>query len=299
LTEKDTRLISRRQALISISAFTVGAMIMPRSVLGIESVKNWIKFAVIGDWGSGEEGQYRIAKQMLSAHLLEPLDFVITVGDNIYPDGGSRHFNSKFERPFEKLLNERISFYAALGNHDVKDGRLDQSQYPLFNMNRRHYYTIKKGDGLAEFFIIDSNDLGSDQLEWLENALRSSTARWKIAVFHHPIYSSGKSHGSDLSLRKKLEPLFTRFKVHAAFSGHDHIYERVKPQLGVQYFVTGAAGKIRQGDTDLKNEFRALSYDDSCHFMLVKITGNRIAYQAVSQAGIVIDSGDIKQFSLL
>src|SRR5207247_1297767 len=84
----------------------------------------------------------------------------------------------------------------------------------------------------------------------------NATARVKLAVFHHPIYSSGKKHGSDLKLRGKLEPLFVRYGVNAVFSGHDHIYERTIPQQGIHYFVTGAGGDARRGDVNLKSPFR-------------------------------------------
>ena len=287
--------ITRRQALLSLATITAGAFIKPSSIFGVRPAKNKIRFAVIGDWGTGDRDQLRVVEHMLTHHRRAPFDFTVAAGDNIYPNGSGRYFSKHFEQPFARLLQDRLNFYAVLGNHDVREGRQDQCQYPLFNMGGRCYYTLKQGDGLAEFFMLDSTAFDSAQAGWLENALRASTAKWKIAVFHHPIYSSGRTHGSDLGLRKKLEPLLTRYGVQLAFSGHDHIYERTKPQRGIQYFVSGAGGKIRRGDVDLRSPIREVSFDEEQHFMLIEIEDQQISHQAISESGTVIDSGIIKQ----
>ncbi|MEW6209274.1 MAG: metallophosphoesterase [Acidobacteriota bacterium] len=284
--------ISRRQAVVSIAAASAGTLIEPTSIFCAPS-KDKLRVAVIGDWGTGEEDQFSIARQMFASHRREPFDFVITAGDNIYPDGNGRHFIKKFERPFADLIKDRINFYATLGNHDVYSGREDQRQYNLFNMGGQRYYRLSKGEGLAEFFMLDSTDFDSSQSVWLEDSLRASCAKWKIAVFHHPIYSSGKKHGPSVGLRKRLEPLFIRYGVNAAFSGHDHIYERAKPQQGVYYFVTGAGGKLRRGNVDMKSSTREASYDQDNHFMLIEIDDKQMAFQSISETGSVVDSGSI------
>jgi len=228
---------------------------------------------------------------MVQNHKRTPLDFVIAAGDNIYPNGSGRYFAKHFEQPFAPLISDRVNFYAVLGNHDVEDGRQDQLQYQLFNMRGKNYYSIKQGDGLVELFMLDSTFFDNAQHAWVEQALAASNARWKVAVFHHPIYSSGDRHGSNPGLKSKLEPLFTKYKVNAVFSGHDHIYERTKPQNGIQYFVTGAGGKTRRGGVDLKSPIRQASYDEDNHFMVVEIQPQHIVFQAVSETGRVVDSG--------
>jgi predicted MPP superfamily phosphohydrolase len=291
--EKKSGLLTRRQALLSIATITAGAAVLPRAVFGATPAKDRIKFIAIGDFGTGDDSQTGIAAQMLGDHKTSPLDFVIAVGDNIYPDGGGRHFAKKFERPYAGLIREGVKFHAVLGNHDVKDGRRDQCQYPLFNMNGKCYYTVKKGDGLAEFFMIDSTAFDMTQAGWLEGVLKESTAKWKVAVFHHPIYSSGEEHGSDLGLRRGIEPLLTRYGVNVVLSGHDHIYERVKLQQGVQYFVTGAGGKVRPGDVNLRSSLRAMSYDQDNHCLQMVIEDHQIGFQTITRSGAVIDRGAI------
>ena len=84
------------------------------------------------------------------------------------------------------------------------------------------------------------------QLEWLEKELAGSGSDWKIAFFHHPMYASGM-HGSDEILKGQLEPLFVKHGVNVVFTGHEHFYERIKPQKGIQYFVEGQLGQAPQG----------------------------------------------------
>ncbi|HWC76872.1 MAG TPA: metallophosphoesterase, partial [Blastocatellia bacterium] len=177
----------------------------------------------------------------------------------------------------------------------VETGRQDQLQYQLFNMSGRRYYTIDKGNGLVAFFMLDTTELDTTQLSWLENSLRASRARWKIALFHHPIYSSGKKHGSNLKQRAILEPLFTRYNVHVVFSGHDHFYQRTPPQNGIQYFITGAGGKTRRGGVDLNCPLRAVSFDEDNHFMLIELEEDEVRFQAISETGAEVDKGVIKQ----
>ncbi|HMV84063.1 MAG TPA: metallophosphoesterase [Blastocatellia bacterium] len=293
MEELKNGLLTRRQALSAMAAATAGAVIRPVPVFGASATKK-LRFALLGDWGTGDNACAGIANQMYQTHLASALDFVIAAGDNLYPDGGGRHLVKKFEQPFAGLLKERVNFYAVLGNHDVRDGRQDQCQYPQFNMGGQCYYTLKKGDGLAEFFMLDSTDFTRNQAAWVETALRESTAKWKIAVFHHPIYSSADTHGSSTGLRKVLEPLFTRYGVRAVFSGHDHIYERTKPQQGIQYFVAGAGGKVRKGDVDMKSPFREVTYDEDNHFMTVEIDDRQIAFRAIARSGKLVDSGLIR-----
>jgi 3',5'-cyclic AMP phosphodiesterase CpdA len=288
-----TKKISRRQAIQSLAAITAGALVKPVSVFGGDPVQNKVRFAVLGDWGTGDGDGKGIASRMWSHHQSRRFDFVIAAGDNIYPDGDGRHFAKHFEQPFAPLLRDRVNFYAVLGNHDVERGRQDQCQYPLFNMDGKGYYMLQQGGGLVDFFMLDSTDFGATQAGWFESTLKASSSRWKIAVFHHPLYSSGTKHGSNLSLRRKLEPMLTRYGVNVVFSGHDHIYERVKPQQGIQYFVTGAGGKTRRGGVKLDSPIRHVSFDRDNHFMSIEVEHGRIAFQAISEAGLIVDQGVI------
>lgn len=290
---KTGRPVTRRQVIASLATLTAGALFKPASVLG--SPSNKTRFAVIGDFGTGGSDEFAVASLMYETHKSLALDFVLTAGDNIYPNGAGRYFQKNFEEPFAQLLNEKVKFYATLGNHDVEAGRQDQLRYPLFNMNGSSYYSISRGNGLVDFFMLDSTAFDDTQTTWLENALRSSKALWKVAAFHHPLYSSSSKHGSDLKLRAKVEPMFIDHGVQVVFSGHDHNYERTKPQNGIQYFVTGAGGKTRRGMVDKKSAIRAASFDEDNSFMLIELDEKEMIFKALSEKGEAVDSGIIRQ----
>jgi hypothetical protein len=246
-----------------------------------------LKFAVIGDSGTGGREQREIAAQMIEARQRLPFRFVIMLGDNMYGGEGPRDFQRKFEEPYKKLLDADVKFYASLGNHDEPT----QANYKLFNMNGRRYYTFRPRGGVR-FFALDTTYMDEKQLAWIEKELGGSSSDWKIAFFHHPLYSSGGRHGSDLELRKVLEPLFLKHGVDVVFAGHDHFYERIKPQKGIHHFISGGAAKLRRGNIR-KTELTAKGFDQDRHFMLVEIDGDRLWFQAISRTGKIVDSGMI------
>ena len=88
-----------------------------------------------------------------------------------------------------------------------------------------------------------------------------------------------------------LEPLFIQYKVDVALAGHEHVYERIKPQQGVYYFVSGAGGTLRKGDLR-PGQYTAAGFDRDYHFMLFEIDGDEMHFQAISRTGATVDSGD-------
>ncbi len=245
-----------------------------------------VKFAVIGDSGDGARSQFDVAAQMLRSHVTFPFDRVIMLGDNIYGGQTAKDLDQKFAQPYRGLLDAGVTFYAALGNHDSPDNR----NYPGFHMGGERYYTFAERN--VRFFVLDSDDLDPKQQAWLQGALKASSDAWKIVYFHHPLYSDGATHGSDLNLRVVLEPLFVTYGVDVVFSGHDHIYERLRPQKGISYFVSGSAGELRKGDLR-RSAMTAAGFDRDNSFMLVEILGDELWFQAVSRTGLVVDSGTI------
>ncbi len=252
-----------------------------------------VRFIAFGDSGRGDSAQYALGRTMAAHHWGQMYDTALMLGDNIYPDGNMDGIRAKFEGPYEELLKRGVAFQAVLGNHDVKKGREAQIRYRNFNMGGRAYRSFTKGNGLVEFFALDTNYFDPAQLRWLESALQASQAKWKIAFFHHPLYSSADRHGSDFGLRAQLEPMLVKYGVDAAFSGHDHVYERVKLQQGVQYFVSGAGSKLRRGDLNRDTPFFAAGSDEIGSFMSVEVTPERFRFKAIDAMGRVIDSGEV------
>jgi 3',5'-cyclic AMP phosphodiesterase CpdA len=245
-----------------------------------------LAFAVIGDNGTGEKPQYEVGEQMARWRARMPFDFVIMLGDNLYGRQEPADFADKFERPYAALLDAGIPFFAALGNHDNPRN----CTYPRFNMRSQRYYTFARNG--VRFFVLDTNLLDAAQLAWFQNALKSSTESWKIAYFHHPLYSDSGRHGSQLELRVTLEPLLVRYGVSVVFSGHDHSYERFKPQQGITYFLAGSGGQLRRGDIN-PTPLTAAYFDQDQAFMVVAIAGDQMRFQTISRTGRVVDSGVI------
>jgi 3',5'-cyclic AMP phosphodiesterase CpdA len=243
-----------------------------------------VKFAVIGDSGSGDKIQFDVADEMVKMRQNFKFDRVIMLGDNIYGGQSPADLDKKFAQPYKALLDAGVDFYAALGNHDSQNNR----NYPPFHMGGERYYSHATKN--VRFFVLDTDALDPKQLAWIDDALKNAKEPWKIVYFHHPLYSDGLTHGSDVNLRVALEPIFVKYGVSVVFAGHDHIYERIRPQKGITYFVSGSAGQLRKGDYQ-KSAMSAAGYDADCTFMLVEINGDDMTFQAINRVGQIIDSG--------
>lgn len=247
------------------------------------------RFAVIGDTGTGDKRQYEIGRRLEEYRERANFTFTIMVGDNIYGSERPQDFQKKFEIPYKPLLDAGVTFYAALGNHDDPNQRF----YTPFHMGGERFYTFTKGP--IDFFVLDSNYMDRKQLDWFERALGESKSEWKMAYFHHPLYSSGATHGSETDLRALLEPLFTRYGMNVVFAGHEHFYERVKPQKGIYYFTCGGSAKLRKGDVHKGSALTEKADDVENTFMAVEVVGDTFNFQTVSASGVTVDSGALQR----
>jgi Calcineurin-like phosphoesterase len=245
-----------------------------------------LKFGVLGDFGTGGREQYQLAEQMAKLHARFKYELVTLVGDNLYGSERPQDFRKKFEIPYKPLLDAGVTFHASLGNHDAREQRF----YKLFNMDGKLYYTFSPTADVR-FFALETTYPTPEQLKWLETELKASNDHWKIAFFHHPLYSSGDRHGSDTQLREAFEPLFVRYNVSVVLNGHDHFYERVKPQKGITYFVVGSGGQLRTGNIDRSSGITAKGFDTDRAFMAVEISGDEMYFNAISRLGETVDSG--------
>ena len=143
--------------------------------LALPLKNNSVRFAVIGDAGTGDRSQNEVAAEITRYYQRFPFTFAILLGDNIYGSERPQDFLKKFERPYKTLLDEGVEFHAALGNHDDPN----QKFYKPFNLGGQRYRTFKKGN--ARFFVLDSNYLDPEQIAWLEKELAASGSDWKIA----------------------------------------------------------------------------------------------------------------------
>ena len=256
------------------------------SLVALPNKDGSFKFGVLGDFGNGSKAQYQLAEQMAKLRGRFKYGLVVLVGDNLYGSERPQDFKKKFELPYKPLLDDGVKFYASLGNHDARE----QRYYKPFNMDGNLYYTFSPSPEIR-FFILESTYPVPEQIAWLEKELKASSSNWKIPVFHHPLYSSGDRHGSDILLRQVLEPLFVKYNVSVVLTGHDHFYERVKPQKGITYFVVGSGGQLRPGNIDRGSGITAKGFDTDLTFMVAEIAGDEMYFNAMSRKGQTIDSG--------
>ena len=227
----------------------------------LPNAKDSFKFAVLGDFGDGTQRQYDLAKEMAKLQQTFKFETVITVGDNIYGRQRAQDFKAKFEIPYKPLLDAGVKFYAALGNHDIRE----QPSYKLFNMEGKLYYSLKAPQQSVRFFMLDSNYMSPEQVDWIKNEIKGAGEDWKIAAFHHPLYSSGGRHGSDTGLRDKLEPIFMDNGVSVVFSGHDHENDYAGVWQGIElvYGRVGgwsAYGELTRGGRLIELDLAAQAY---------------------------------------
>ena len=276
--------LSAGEAAASVTTVQAPSAAQP---IALPNAPDSLKFCVLGDFGTGSKQQYQLATRMAELHKTFAFEMCTLVGDNLYGRQRSQDFQKKFEIPYKPLLDADVKFYASLGNHDAREQRF----YKLFNMDGKLYYTFKAPKQDVRFFALESTYPVPEQIRWVEEELKKSNEKWKIAYFHHPLYSSAGRHGSDLQLRETLEPLFTKYGVNVVFTGHDHIYERIKPQNGIAYFVAGSGGQLRTGDGRRPAPFSDRIVDSSRVFMVAEILGDRMVFNAVNQLGNIVDSG--------
>jgi calcineurin-like phosphoesterase family protein len=253
--------------------------------LTLPNKEGGVRFLVVGDTGTGSGKQRQLAQVMLRYRQMFPFEFVLMLGDNMYGGEKAVDYKQKFENVYRPLLDQKVKFYAALGNHDESNQRF----YQFFNMEGQEYYRFTKGN--VSFYSLNSNYMDKKQLDWFTNKLASDTSTWKIAFFHHPPYSSGGAHGSDTKLRQIVEPIFIKYGVNVVLAGHEHFYERIKPQNGIHYFISGSGGKLRSGDVKKNSPLMAKAFDTDMSFMLVEIDDKEMYFQVVSRTGETVDEG--------
>lgn len=247
-----------------------------------------VKIGIIGDNGTGATPQYETGATMAAVHARFPFTDVLMLGDNMYGGQGPRDYIKKFDLPYAALLTAGVQFHATLGNHDDPNQRF----YPKFNMGGQRYYTFVLGH--VRFIALDATSLDGPQLTWLDAVLRDAREAWRLCYLHYPLYSNSGRHGSDIELRVELEPRLVRYGVQAVWAGHDHAYERIKPQKGITHFLAGSGGQLRTGDI-VPAANTAAYFDTDRVFMVAEITDDELFFQAISRAGRVVDSGVIRR----
>jgi tartrate-resistant acid phosphatase type 5 len=203
-------------------------------------------FIIIGDTGTGTPDQARVGDAMSGFCKRFDCRFGVLLGDNFYPSGvksvSDSQWQSGFEKPYAQIP---FKFFPVLGNHDYMGDIRAEIAYksPRWSMPTR-YFSGRYQDRL-EIFFLDTEVLDKDpqQLKWFEQKLKASTAQWKIAAGHHPVYSGG-THGDTGSMKSKFLPLAKKYGLDFYLAGHDHDLQVIERD-GLNFVISGAGAKLR------------------------------------------------------
>jgi tartrate-resistant acid phosphatase type 5 len=251
-----------------------------------------VRFAVIGDYGSGSE--HAVSALVKSWNP----GFIVTVGDNNYAsdkaasiDARIGQFYAEYIYPYVGIYSSGADsnrFYPVLGNHDWDEAGLEAYQSYFVLPGAERYYDVVRGP--VHFFLLDSDKrepdgvaLDSIQGRWLQGALASSQSCWDLVILHHAPFSSGE-HGSNVWMQWP----FGAWGADAVLTGHDHHYERFDIG-GLPYFVNGLGGESRYSvGTPVAGSL--VRYNDEYGAMLVEATRTSATYQFVAVDGTVVDA---------
>ena len=259
-----------------------------------------LRFAVLGDSGMATAAQKRVAGVLER----QSPDFILHVGDVVYPTGRDEDYDAKYFRIYKRLL-AGTAVFPCPGNHDygnahksaaIGEKRLAQGYARVFR--RPKYYSFDAGP--AHFISLDTNraddiaaaaDIGldSEQRRWLEKDLTASKARWKFVFMHVPLYSTYYRHGDNALLRASLQGLFEKYRVDAVFAGHDHLYQRSKRINKVVYLTVGTGGANIMGGPLADHpwlERELVSHGAA----LARVDGRRLTLEFRDEDGLVQDS---------
>jgi acid phosphatase len=312
--------LTRRDFVRTLFAASQTALVgglMAESVRADETYAGALNFGVIGDWGRyGRPDQAAVARQMGVSCERANASFMISVGDNFYEVGVASLQDPHWQHSFEGVYTAKslqVPWYVALGNHDYCGQVQAQLDYakdsPRWRMPARYWRQVMAVDAATnvEFFFIDTTPMMSEyarnaqnahmkvefdalgqkyvpqQLDWLDQALASSTAPWKLVIGHHPIYSAGLGHGSEPDLIEKLLPILHKHGVQAYFCGHDHDLQHL--QTGPLHLIlTGGGSEHRPVFAISETKFsRAAS-----GFALASLRANELQVRLIDEKGTLL-----------
>jgi acid phosphatase type 7 len=259
-------------------------------------------FGVIGDTQRNPAITRKCAEGIFG---LRP-NIVVHCGDVVDDGHAKNQWLKDFFEPMSRLLSH-AAIFPVLGNHE-NDSHF---YYDYFSLPTPEYwYTFTYGN--AQFFMIDTNrptQPGSEQYRWLEEQLAKSTATWKIAIHHHPAYSSDNDDywdslkgAADRPLRTgdpKAQPLIALYEKHGidlALAGHIHSYERTWPVFemkvnldkGIQYIVSGGGGGGLEQAAPTRMWFTK-HVKSAHHYCFATVHGDTIEFSAYDTEGVLFD----------
>lgn len=277
-----------------------GELIPPYSDFVKEENTEYLEVLIYGDAGKGSPEQQWTADEMsvYVSDVNNDIDFIINLGDSFYEEGVTSVTDSKWNSRFESVFDPAIlnmPFFSILGNHDYR-GNIDAQLEYISPFNDRwqmpsRYYSVKRtlpDSTEIEFLLIDTESLlygDAEQLNWIADQLKNSTARWKIVAGHRPLFSYG-AHGFNGSLIPRMQPILNN-KADIFISGHEHDIQILGPLNEVYYIISGSAGASRNtGIGDL-----TVFATNRIGFITFLISYNQIICRVIeSNSGVIYSS---------
>jgi hypothetical protein len=206
--------------------------------------------------GAGDIAECDEGGAAATAALLAEIEgIVFTSGDNAYPDGSAEDYAECYHPTWGA---ERHRTRPVPGNHEYDTGSAeDYVRYfgaaaaaPLGET----WFSFTAGAWLVVMLDSSCDEVGgceadSAQGRWLADQLAGTDRRCTLAVWHHPLFSSGM-HGNQEGV-KPLWDILHAAGAEVVVNGHDHDYERFAPQdpdgapdpeNGIRQFVVGTGG---------------------------------------------------------
>lgn len=257
--------------------------------------------AVIGDFGNASQREQDVAELVHRWGV----DYVVTVGDNNYPDGKATTIDRNIGQyyhdyiyPYQGSYGDGAMenrFFPALGNHDWNTGSIDAHlDYFTLPGNERYYDVVL---GPVHLFVMDSNEEEPDgrtsdsiQAAWLETKMTASASSWKLVSLHHPPYSSGGKHGDD----REMQWPYAEWEATAVLAGHQHSYERIHRD-GIPYFVNGLGGRWRIDTFDDPVAGSVARYNQDFGALLITASDSCINFSFFNRSDELVDSVTVTQ----
>ena len=253
--------------------------------------KDSVKFLVIGDSGTGDRAQNEVGAQMWKAHSVFPYEFAIMLGDNMYGSRAAAGLRARSS-------SGRSSRCSTPRSRSMRRSAIttipNQRFYKNFDMGGKRYYTYQKKDVALLRARQQLHGPGPAALA------RGGAVEVELEVEDRLLPSSALFVGRPARIgsrpaRASSSRCSSSTTCNVVFAGHEHFYERIKPQKGIHYFTAGGSAKLRAGDIVSSSALTAKGFDTEQSFMLVEIDGDVLRFQTISRRGKRVDSGEIRQ----
>jgi 3',5'-cyclic AMP phosphodiesterase CpdA len=279
--------VTRRGAILFVLALSLAACSEPPQPTAplrqASEVDGALGFVVIGDFGSGAQAEYDVARAIRAWSEDHPVDALVTTGDNIYENGHPERFDEAWHRPYGWLEDQGIEVVASLGNHDI---RTDDGQ-PVMRLLEMPWFWFSHRLGPVEFVVLDGNRPDDeDQARFMRTVLRESEAAWQVVLIHQPPYSCADEHGSS-EASQELVPAMAQDGADLVLSGHDHTYQRFPEIQGITFVVSGGGGHYLDGLAPCPEGTPQpqAAFADTHHFLFVRASEEALTIRAVRVPG--------------